>query len=305
MDSKKIRKTISRFFGWLGLSLCLSIIKVLPWNWLYGFAQGLAKGGYRIARKQRKIALDSLAIAFGKEKTAQEITQIAKDCFVFMAKAGAELFFLLERPALLKERVRIQGRKHLDSALAKGKGVILVSAHFGNFPLILARLSIEGYRTAGIMRPMRDKRVEKIFLEKRELFNIRAIYSQPRKACVENTLRSLRNNEVLFIPVDQNSGTGGVFVNFFGRKAATASGPVILGQRTKAAILPCFIVRQKDDTHDIIFEPALTLEESGSQQENVIKNVQKITEIVECYIRRYPAEWGWIHRRWKTQPSAQ
>lgn len=303
MDSKKIRKGIGRFFGWLGLSFCSLIIKGLPSGWIYGFSQGIANIGYFIARKQRKIALESLDIAFGQDKSRQEKERIAKDCFVFMAKAGVELVFLLERPQLLKKRVEIVGKENLTAALSKGKGVILVSGHFGNFPLMLARLSLEGYKTAGIMRPMRDRRAEKIFLAKRRQFAVNTIYTQPRKACVDDCIRSLRNNELLFIPIDQNFGTGGVFVDFFGRKAATATGPVVLAQRTKAEILPCFIVRQKDDTQQIIFESPLFLEEGRTQQETAVINIQRLTKIIESYIRRYPEEWGWIHRRWKTKPS--
>lgn len=290
MDSKRIRKSISRFCAWLGLNLCSLIIKVIPGSWLYGFAKVLAKIGYIVARKQRKIALESLKIAFGQDKTEQEIKKVAQDCFTFMAKSGVELVFLMDRPQLLKRRVEIIGKDNLENALSKGNGVILVSAHFGNFPLMLARLILEGYQTSGIMRPMRDKRVEKIFQAKRNRLGIKTIYSHPRRACIEDSLRTLRNNGVLFIPIDQNFGTGGVFVDFFGKKAATATGPIVLAQRTKAAVLPCFIVRQKDDTHKIIFEPPLELEEGRTSQETAIINIQRLTNIIESYIRRYPAQ---------------
>jgi KDO2-lipid IV(A) lauroyltransferase len=303
MDSKKIRKSFSRFFGWLGLIICSLIVKLIPAKSLYSFAHGISSLAYRFAGKQRNIALDSLAIAFGKEKSREEIERIARDCFDFMAKSAVELMFLMDKPAELRKAVSIEGRQNLDSALAKGKGVILVSAHFGNFPLLLGRLAIEGYKAAGIMRPMRDERVERLFLKKRQNFGVKTIYSQPRNVCVNSTIQALRNNESVFIPIDQNFGTGGVFVNFFGRQAATATGPVILAQRTKAALLPCFIVRQADDTHKIIFEPAISLEEGADAHETIIKNIQKLTNIIEKYIRKYPAEWGWIHRRWKSQPN--
>ena len=303
MDFKKIRKNIGRSFGWLGLTICSLIISLLPEKWLYSFAKNIARVGARIAVKQRKIAVESLTLAFGEEKTYEEIKQIVQDCFTFLAKAGVELMFLMDRPRRLKERVQIIGRENLERALKAGRGVILVSAHFGNFPLMLARLSLEGYKVGGIMRPMRDTRVEKIFLKKRSRLNIKTIYSQPRKACVDTTIRSLAGNEIVFIPIDQNFGTGGVFVDFFGRKAATATGPVVLAQRTKAAIIPCFIIRQPDDCHKIIFEPPFTLEEGSGPQDTVILNIQRLTNIIEDYIRRYPAEWGWIHRRWKSKPS--
>jgi len=120
---------------------------------------------------------------------------------------------------------------------------------------------------------------------------------------VNNTIAALRNNELVFIPIDQNFGTAGVFVNFFGRKAATATGPVILAQRTKAALVPCFIIRQPGDRHKIIFEPALELSEGKDHRDTILINIQALTDIIESYIRKYPAEWGWIHRRWKSKPS--
>lgn len=303
MDSKKIRKSISRFFGWFGLTLCSLIIKVLPESSLYGFAQGMANLGYYIAAKQRKIALETLDVAFGNEKTKEEKEKITRDCFIFLAKAALELLFLMERPETLKKRVQLIGKENLSTGLAKAKGVILVSAHFGNFPLMMARLSLEGYKIAGIMRPMRDSRVEKFFLDKRNRLKIKTIYSQPRKACVDESIRTLRDNGLLFIPLDQNFGTGGVFVDFFGKKAATATGPVVLAQRTGATLIPCFIIRQPGDTHKIIFEPALNLEKGKTDEEAVIINIQRLTNTIETYIRRYPAEWGWIHRRWKTKPN--
>ena len=303
MDLKKIRKNLSRIAGWFGLSLCSLIIKFIPQRNLYGFARKITALGFFFASKQRKIALESLSVAFGNEKSADEIDRIARDSFSYMAKSAVELMFLLDKPQLLKKRIGLVNKEYLDAALLKGNGVILVSAHFGNFPLLLARLSLEGYRTSGIMRPMRDERVEKIFVKKRQKYNVKTIYSQPRSVCVDTTIRTLRSNEVVFIPIDQNFGTGGVFVDFFGQKAATATGPVVLAQRTKAALLPCFIVRQPDDTHRVIFEPQLNLIEGKTPQETVLINIQRLTSIIESYIRKYPAEWGWIHRRWKSKPG--
>lgn len=303
MDLKKIRKNIGYFFGWVGLNTCSFIIKFIPQAWLYGFANKVSGIGYRFAKKQRNIALEGLGIAFGQEKSKAEIEQIARSCFTFMAKSAVELMFLMDRPVILRKRVEIAGENNLKDALAKSKGIILVSAHFGNFPLMMAKLSLEGYKIAGIMRPMRDAKAENIFLKKRNKLGIKTIYSQPRKDCVDNSIRTLRNNELLFIPIDQNFGTGGVFVDFFGTKAATATGPVVLAQRTGAAIIPCFIIRQKDDTHKIIFEPALELKEGSSSEETIVANIQKLTNIIESYIRIYPQEWGWIHRRWKSKPS--
>jgi len=302
MDFKKIRKSFSRLAAWLGINTCSLIVKVIPSSCLYVFAKNIAALAYCFAKKQRKIALDSLGIAFGKEKSSLEIERIAKDCFTYIAKSAVELMFFFNKPQALRSRVQIQGKENLDKALASGRGVILVSAHFGNFPLLLGRLAVEGYKVGGIMKPMHDPRMERIFFKKRERFGVRTIYSQPRNACVNNSINALRNNELIFIPIDQNFGTGGVFVDFFGQKAATATGPVILAQRTKAALIPCFILRQPHDQHKIIFEAELKLEEGNNPQDVILVNIQKLTSIIESYIRKYPAEWGWIHRRWKSKP---
>jgi Kdo2-lipid IVA lauroyltransferase/acyltransferase len=255
--------------------------------------------------KHRKTAFAGLESAFGKDKSPQERKQIVWECFIFMAKSAGELFYLIRKPYLARSIVRINNLEVLDKALEAGKGVILVSAHFGNFPLMLVKLSLEGYKTAVIMRPLKEGRVEEIFEAERARIDIETILSIPRKDCVEGAIRSLRNNRALLIPLDQNFGTSGVFVNFFGAQAATATGPVVLAQRTGASIVPCFIVRQKDNTHDIFFEPAIKLEKSKNEQETISRNIQKITDIIEAYIRKYPSQWSWIHRRWKARPKAR
>jgi len=303
MDTKKIQKFFSRFAAWFGINLCFLIVKVIPACCLYAFAKNLAGLAYFFAKKHRKIALESLNIAFGKEKSPQEIKAIAKTCFVYLAKSAVELMFFFDKPNALKNRAFIFGKENLDAALAAGRGVVLVSAHFGNFPLLLGRLAVEGYKVGGIMKPMHDAGMEKIFFKKREKFKVRTIYSQPRSECVNKSIQALRDNELIFIPIDQNFGTAGVFVDFFGQKAATATGPVILAQRTQAALIPCFIIRQPDDTHKIIFEPALELKEGKDAQDTILINIQRLTGIIETYIRKYPVEWGWIHRRWKSKPN--
>ena len=98
MDYKKIRTSIGRFFARVGLHFCLFIIKLTPPCCLYGFAKGIALLAYRFASKQRNIALASLEIAFGKEKSAQELDHIARDCFIYMAKSAIELMYLMNKP---------------------------------------------------------------------------------------------------------------------------------------------------------------------------------------------------------------
>lgn len=304
MVLKEAGKHLSRWLARQSLFLCSLTVRFLPRRWLYGFADIVSLLGYYLAFKQRKIALESLDIAFGREVSLEKKLRIAKDCFRNMAKSGVELLYILEKPELSKEMVEIEGRQYLDQALSKGNGVIAVSAHFGNFPLALTRLRQEGYKVSVILRRMRDDKVEDFLEKRRKMMGISAIHSTPRQACVDTSIRSLRNNELLFIQLDQNFGTGGVFVNFFNRQAATAAGPIVLTLRTQAPIIPLFIARKSNNSHKIIIEPEIMVEKKDTSDETLHYNIQKITSIIESYIRKYPAEWGWIHRRWKSRPSS-
>ena len=304
MDTKNIGKFIRRFLGRMGLNFFSFIIKFMSESSVHVLADFISKVGYYIAGRHRRIAIESLKIAFGKNKSQQEIEQIAKDSLRNIVKSAFEMLFFIEHPSLIGDKVTIQGKDYLDSAFSEGKGAIVVSAHFGNFPLMLVKLAQIGYKTNTIMRYMRDKKIENYFSKKRTELGIKTIYSTPRNRCVAKSLEVLKANEMVFIPMDQNFGTGGIFVDFFGMKAATATGPAVFALRTKAPIFPMFIVRnKKDNSLKIIIEAPLHIEESKDNKEVVQRTVQKITNIIEDYIRKYPEQWGWIHRRWKSRPK--
>ncbi len=303
MKLKQIRKKIGRLSGRAFVLSCFFILSLFSWRALYAFARFLARASFLVAGKHRKIALHGLHMAFEKEKTDEQIRQIAKDCFNCLAKTAVEICYFQAKPATLKDRISLENKHILDEAIAKGKGVILVSGHFGNFPAMLAKLAVQGYAAGGIMRPMRDTYMEKVFTRIRDRIGVKTIHSKPRKACVDTTIRALKNNEIIFLPLDQNFGTGGVFVDFFGQKAATAVGPVVLALRTKSVLLPCFIIRDKDDKQRIVFEREFNLKQEESFDKTVQTNIQALTAIIESYIRRYPSHWAWIHRRWKTRPK--
>ncbi len=301
MNYKELVKQFNRLLARQSLFLCSLIIRLLPRWCLYSFANFIGTLAYYIAASQRKIALESLKKAFGDELSFPKRVKIAKDSFINIAKSGVEMLFVLESPHLCHDMVTIEGKKHLDEALSKGQGVIAVSAHFGNFPLALTRLKQEGYGVSVILRRMRDDKVEDFLESRRQRVGVSSVYSTPRNACVENSLKALKNNEILFIQLDQNFGTAGIFVNFFGAQAATATGPVVFALRSEATIVPIFVVRNPDDTHRIIIETPLEVEKKDTQEETLQVNTQRITSIIESYIRKYPQEWGWIHRRWKSQ----
>lgn len=297
---KIFKRTLARY----GLFFFARVFDRLPYGLVRSLMHALIAVGFRLTIKQRQIARESLGIAFGQEKTPEEIERIIHQCFKNLGKGMVEMLYFMSHPDLTERKVFFEGKEHLDKALAQGKGVIALTAHFGNFPLMMLYCARQGYKVNAIIRPTRDEELERYLLRRRSESGVKTIYAVPRRECVLNALKALAHNEILFIPLDQNFGShGGVFVDFFGQKAATAAGPVVFARRTGAPIVPMFIVRQDDDTHKIIIEPPFPLEEGPDENAVIYFNIARITQLIERYIRRYPHEWGWMHRRWKSKPS--
>ncbi len=303
MELKHIRRSWRRSTGFIALKVCSLIIYFLPLDWLRVISKTIADIFYVLAKRPRRIAQNSLDLAFGETISKVQKKRIAKDSFRHMLAAGFDLLFCIGHPEYIEKVVDIEGRSYLDNALARNKGVIAVTAHFGNFALMQFKLAKEGYRVNSIIRHMRDLQADKYFLKKRNGIGVKTIYTEPRNVCVMQSIKSLKNNEILFILLDQNFGTGGIFVDFFGRKAATATGPIVLAQRTEAAIIPMFFVHTAKGKHRLIIEREFKLENASGKNEAILLNIQRLTDIIERYIRSYPAEWSWIHRRWKTRPK--
>ncbi len=303
MNKKEFFRALSYGFGRVIICACDIGARIVPLPMLYAFANFLGFLGYTFALRHKRIAIDSLTLAFGKEKSGQEIERICRECFNAMACTAVEFFMFMRYPERIRKFVEIEGAENLRKALSKGNGVVAISAHFGSFPLLLSRLALEGFKVNSMLRHMRDMGLDKFFEAKRHRMGIGSVYTQPRQDCVNDSLRVLRNNEILFIQLDQNFGTGGIFVDFFGVKAATATGPMVFSRRTGAAIVPMFILRLKGPKHKIVIEPEVLWDESLDKDEAIAHMVQKLTTLIEGFIRKYPYEWGWIHKRWKARPK--
>ncbi|MCF7916703.1 MAG: lysophospholipid acyltransferase family protein [Candidatus Omnitrophica bacterium] len=265
------------------------------------FGKALGSLAYFVLLRHRRIALNSLAIAFPNYSLIQR-KKITKRFFMFMAEGGFELIYYLNNIKKMHQPVKIEGKDNLDKALAKGKGVILITAHYGNFPLMSLRLAAEGYPVNLVARPMRDKYAEAHFHKLRTDAGVKSISVYPRRACVSGIINALANNEIVIILMDQNFGTGGVWVKFFDKLAATSTGPVILSLRTKAALVPSYIYRTEGRKHCLKIFPEEKLISGADKNKTILLNVAKFTKIIEKWIRERPDHWSWIHRRWKSRP---
>jgi len=298
---KKKRKFLRKKLSWIFFKVFIFLSDKCSLSSLYRIGAFLGRIAYIVVLPHKKVALESLRIAF-PEFSLKKRKKIAKEFFVFMGQSFFELIYFLKKPHLLKEGVKIEGENFLKEALNKKKGVILLTAHLGNFPLISLVLARKGYKINVVARPMRDEKIDIFVNNLRNKAGIKTILSYPRKECVESILRALRNNEIVMIQMDQNFGTGGVWVKFFNKLAATPVGPIVFALRTKAAIVPAYI-KKNGDKHLIRFLPEEPLDYFPNREEMILKNVAKFTQMIEGWIRENPSYWSWNHRRWKSRPS--
>ncbi len=278
------------------------IVLLLPRKTALNLGVLLARLLFLLSRREKARAFSNLSMAFGTEKSPRGILRICRLCFENLGKGLMEV---LQFPRLNSENlgrlVSFEGKQNIDEALKKGKGVIVLTAHFGNWELLGASLALLGYDVAFIVRPVRSPRLEALVNENRESMGIECIY---RGTSIKKALWCLRRNGVLGILSDIDTKVDGVFVDFFGRPAFTPRGPVSIALRTGSVLIPMFIIRQEDDTHRIVAEKPLELKLTGDQEKDIKLNTARFTKIIESYIRKHPEQWIWVHERWKTRQKA-
>lgn len=254
---------------------------------------------YRILGPYRRIAVGNLTAVFGREKTPAEIDAIARRVFENQGRNAAEFFSFPKINARNIDRlVTARGMEHIRDGYRRGKGVIILTAHFGNWELLSAYLRIKDYPGVAIGKRIYFPKYDAFLNRLRKLHDVNVIY---RDRSPKAMLQVLRSNRILGILADQDvDSVEGVYVDFFGRPAYTPVGPAALAMLTGAAVIPTFIIRE-GGRHVFIAEPRLEMVDTGDRKADLITNTQKWSSVVESYIRRYPDHWVWMHRRWKTQ----
>jgi len=300
---KEAKKVLRRNAGWIFLRSSTFLFGSLPLSFGYAVGSFLGWLMYIVLARHRRNALRSLRVAFG-ELSDRERKKIARDFFIFLSQGALEILYFLRNPRRLDD-VRVEGLTHLQDGLNKGKGVILLTAHLGNFPLLSLKLANLGYAVNFVARPMRDAKTGDYLHQLRTAAGVKTILSYPRRACVSAILEALRKNEIVFIQMDQNFGTGGVWVRFFGKLAATPVGPIIFGLRAGAAIIPAYIFREARGKHCIRVFPREPLKTAADKDQTILVNAVHFSRVIESWIRQVPSQWGWVHRRWKSEPSEQ
>lgn len=259
---------------------------------------------YGLLRRPRRRVHHNLKLAFGPAMPEAERNRIARGVLRFFAKNWLELFFYGgDNKADLHRRITLEGAGHLEAALAKGRGVIAVSGHVGNYPLLGTQFAARGYDFTVVIRDPKSRITARIYEHARAMIGLRTLCTTPERRFFTAALKTLSRNGILCLISDENKRTGGVFVDFFGRTASTPPGPAALALRTGAAIVPVFIVRNPDNSQRIIVEEEIPWEKTGDSAADVRDITTRFTAAIEQRIRADLAQWMWTNFRWRTQPD--
>jgi len=292
-----------RFFLYLLVEGVNIIILILPYKisvFLGGLCGVLA---YATLVKYKNITIDNLRSVFAHEKSEREIRQIAKDVFRNIGITATECLSLrkLTKKKILK-LVKEKNFSTIKRVLSEGKGIIVITSHLGNWEISSVYGVATGYDVTVIARRIYYPYYNKFLVRLRSSKSVKTLYRDDKRV-IRKSLEVLKSGGILGIAPDQDvDSVDGVFVDFFGKKAYTPTGPVNLAMLSGAPMVPAFTVRKNGRLHLFVEEP-IYVEKGSNKKESIIKYTQKWSDVVEKYIRMYPSQWMWMHRRWKTQQS--
>jgi Kdo2-lipid IVA lauroyltransferase/acyltransferase len=255
---------------------------------------------YYLSARQRFITIHNLTCAF-PEKSISEVKKIARGAYKTMGITAADFF---EIPSLTKDNignlVEVEGLEYYTKAMEKNRGILLLGAHFSNWELIAAAISLVLQPAVITYRPLDSPTLDSLVLWIRSCTGNVLI---DKERAMRKMLRSLAHNEIVATMIDQNMAwQEGVFVDFFGRPACTTTGLALLALHTDAPVLPGYILRLENGKYRMVIKEEMAVIRTGDKDADILINTQNFTRFIEDTVREYPDQWFWIHQRWKTKP---
>lgn len=285
---KLVLKALSAFFSSLPLGAALAMGRGI--GWFLG----------AVARYRRVIVQEALARCF-PEKTPQERRAILRRSYANLGMNISEMLRLpkLSEPAA-RELVTVEGLEHARRAHEKGKGVVVLCGHIGNWELLAAVTPLFGYPLTIIAKAIKNPSLQAFWSSVRQRFGSRVL---PAHGSYRPCLKALRSGEIVGFILDQNmTREEGVFVDFFGKPACTTPGLAYMAAQAGAPVLPVFILRSADARRHVIKILPEVMPPADASRESTRAFTQECTKILENIIREHPEQWTWIHRRWRTKP---
>lgn len=285
---------------WAGFNAGCFAVRIVPRPWLYRVSDALAGIGFTLFRGFRTRSVRNVGFAFGERLTGIQVEEIVRSSLKNFFRDFVEIAIALVIPAKdLRSEIPIEGKEHLDLALAKGKGVIALGAHLGNFFLVGTRLATEGYATWILINQPRNPRFAKFMDDYRLKVRQKTIHARPRRKALRELHQVLRANELAVVIADEYRTNNGVHVPFFGRTVLARRGPATLALRTHAAVVPVYLVHDKNHGLKMIVEPELDLIRTDKDKTAIRENTIRMTQWLERTVRAYPEQWNWMNIRWQ------
>ncbi len=274
-------------------------VNLLPEGFALWWGRRLGSMFFHLDWERRKVALDNLQIAFGDEKSQKELLAIARRAFQNLGMMAVEFFRIPKMNVeAFRKRVKIEGLEAALGLLGKGKGVLLLLSHFGNWEMMGIMSKLIGNSIMVIAKPMKkNNRVDQFITKIRSAAGLEVVSSIKASRTV---IKALSQNRVVGILIDQRAKRSeGIWADFFGKKAPTTPGLAVLAMKTGAPVVPVFMVRNGFGKHRLIIQESLELVRTGDIKKDVEANTQLFNHTLESMIRQYPDQWFWVHRRWE------
>jgi len=295
-----MRQRLEYVLAWL----IVKFIGALPRPLARAAGITLAWTVYVVHVRLRSVGMRNLGLAF-PEKSRRERARILRGEFTSLGRQLAEVCLFPKYTLDNVGRVVVyDGFENYERAFARGKGVLFLTAHFGGWELSAFVHSMHGHWMHVVMRPMDNVHLDALIRRYRTMHGNQAV---SKDESVRGLLSAMKKGEVVGILMDTNmTPPQGIFVDFFGVPACTASGLARIALRTDAAVVPTFTIWDPAlREYRLRFDPAVNLIRTGDDEADTNANTALFTKIIENYVRRYPDQWLWVHRRWKTRPEGQ
>jgi len=296
----KIKKIIKNHIEYFFLFYLVKFFNLFPLRIALKIAEYIGRLLFHLDKKHRQRALDNLTFAFS-EKSYSEIKDICRKVYINSAKIFMEFIFLPKIDKdFVKRNVKIVGEENLKKGLKLNKGIIGITGHIGNWELLGAILVKSGYGLSAVYHPMRNPLSDKLFYQLRYESGMELI---SMKNSLKGSIKALKENRILGLIADQDAGGSGVFVNFFNRPASTAKGPAVFAIKTGAPMIIFTLIREKGDRFTLYIDEPLKVRRSGNLEDDILYNTKLWSDELEKWVRKYPEQWFWVHRKWHTKPK--
>ena len=292
------------FLAYLGFRIFVWFVNSLPGRLALLLGSVMGSVAFRAHTKGKELVVNNIMRAFGKEKKEEEARSVALSFYRNMGMGVVE-FARLKKidKGYIEKNVIFEGCAHIDAGLKKGKGVVILTAHFGNWELLNCAMALKGYTMSVVVRPIDNIYMNSFIEGVRTKFGNRMI---EKKNALGRITELLRNNGIVGILLDQRAGRkDGIEVDFFGIPAQTSKGLAAVVGRTGSSVIPTFIRREGFSRHRVTFLSPLELSDSGAAAGRIRENTQRFTRAIENFIRKYPEEWFWFHSRWERRKKRE